>query len=340
MIHRIMPVALLLCLASAALAAESTPHFKRLSDVLDVDVRDRKLHIVVRPPTDFAGGAITVGSAEDQWDLTVGDRNVVTTPFELDSGEREADRWSSLHLVSVTRDANQLRIYGVGRARNTFVGVTLEQDAQGVSFLVQRVRRARNRPLEDATAADLAQLWHEHQPQLREYLLPLLDEISQSHVLRPRGGDVYRAFADIPADPLVLEKLRELLPRLDADDARQRAAASAELAKLGASAVLAALRIDSSELAPEQRARLDTLIDRNTIWPDPAAARKDPRFLIDCLDNEDPDVRSAARSALVKLTGKEIEFDPSAPLVDRREAAGELLEALQQREAQPAASGE
>jgi hypothetical protein len=251
--------------------------------------------------------------------------------FCVSCDARVDDHWSSLQLTSIESDASGLKVVGGGRAGRGFVTVTLRQDARvaDVRFTVQRPRRIRPRPLHEFAAQDLLQLYSEHQQELRQYLIPLLKEAFGVNPLRPRAGDVYVAFATIPADAAVTERIRALLSQLDAAEPAQRDAASAKLAGLGPTGVLAAARFDRSDLTPEQAARLDGFVARNCTWPDPlAAAQKDPYFLVDCLGDQDARVRSAAAAALRMLKGAQFAFDVAADPAARSKAAEALYERL------------
>ena len=341
MLHSALRVApLVICtLLVSPLTAQPPATAPSLCELFHADIRDRKLHVSL---TATARDRVTlVTDTDEEWNIAINATPVIGrfAHFTVTCDAREDDRWSDLHLVSVESDAQGLRISGIGRAADNSVAVTFFQDAHGVQLIVTRSRR-RPRPIEDAAAADLVQLFNEHQPQVRTYLAPLLDEISSRSVLRPRAADVYRVFATIPADPVVVAKLAEFLPQLDSTDAKQRDDASAKLQALGGAAVLAALRMDMSQLSPEQRGRLGALIDASTLWLDPVAAARDPHFLVDCLDHDEPDVRSEALTALRALAGRDIDFDAAAPLAARRAAAAEMIEMLDQPQAQPAAARE
>src|SRR5204862_3670679 len=128
----------------------------------------------------------------------------------------------------------------------------------------------------------------------------------------------------IPADPVAVENLRAVLADLNAESAATRAAAAKKIQSLGEDGVHAALRIDRTDLTPEQSARLDALIRRDSIWPDPAAeARSDPRFLADCLADDDAAVRSAALTSLRALMRHEVPFDLNASAAARQRAVAD-----------------
>ncbi|HYO11248.1 MAG TPA: hypothetical protein VER17_19950, partial [Tepidisphaeraceae bacterium] len=264
--------------------------------------------------------------------------------FLVTCEERENDRWSPLQVTSVSRTGGEadavVTITGAGRAGTTSVAVTFVQDARTgtARFLVQRQRRMRARPLAGAQSSDLVQLFNDHQPETRLYLVPLLAELGRGDLLRPRPGDVYRAFPSIPPDPKVSRQVRDLLPALDSTESTERDAAVAKVEALGAPALLAVARLDPSELTPEQSSRLGALLARHSTWTDPAAAARDPDFLVDCLEDDDPAVRAAALDALRPLARREVRFDPAAAPEQRARAAASIREALRTPAPEPAAA--
>lgn len=314
-----------------AMAAE--PRVERLSDVCRVELKDRKLDVTLVGRTKVQRVEM-IALNDEQWTLTP----QAGGGFVLACDERQNDRWSDVHVTSIARDGGGLTISGVGRAGNSFVSVEYTQDATvgDVRLLVQRARRMRARPLDDDRAADAVELFNNHQPQVRMYVMPLLDELCVTNPLRPGAADVYRAFSTIAADTDATEKVKALLPALDSDVAADRDAATAKLEALRRSGVLAVLRMDASDLTPEQQARLNALVARNSVWPDPKAARKDVRFLTDCLLDEDANVCRAAQRTLHDLTGRQIAVDLNVPPAGRRESVAQLLEAIETGEAQPA----
>ena len=338
----------------AAAAAASRPAARPLTELFHADLLDRKLEITVVPADTPANRAVVAAAAaedgpdgtttssefnavgEEKWLVQASSprdrgRDGACQTFAVSCESRADDVWSSLQLTSVTRDADALTIRGGGRMGRGFVSITYRQDARlrDVRFTVQRPRRLRPRPLHEFAAQDLVQLFNEHQFELRQYLVPLLVEVCGRNPLRPQAGDVYRAFAMIPADAGAVEKVRALLPDLDAAAPPLRDAASAKLQALGAEGVLAAARIDRSELTPEQGARLDWFVARNTLWPDPVlAVQKDGYFLVDCLQDDDVRVRRSALEALRTLKGEAIAFDVAAAPAARAKAAEALYEKL------------
>ena len=200
-------------------------------------------------------------------------------------------------------------------------------DKTNVTLNVREFVRGRGLVVLTMEAADLQQIRHDRPLEVRTYLEPLLTELCDGrNPLRPQAGDVYRAFALIPADYAATERVRRIVEAFDALEPAVRDAASAQLNQLaGRAEVLAAARLDRTELSPEQTLRLDTFLLRNSAMKDIAAARRDRLFLIDCLEDEDSAVRAAALTALREVVGHDIDFDVDAP-AEQRATDAEALE--------------
>ena len=353
--------------AAAETEAAPQPPRCKFDDLLQVEVRDRKLAVAMTPPKSLEAEILAGGSAP----ITVVDSDAIDWRI---SGTRNGggaaaagrvrdaknnnnddggggggggfarfaiapppdympDRWSPLQLTSVLAE-DELSILGSGRVGRTFVSVQYRQDQarNAVRLKIERSRRPGNggRPLHDFTAPDLLQLWNDHQRECRLYLLPLLNAIApRANLLRPRAGDVYRVFTDIPANAEMAKRVAAILPELEADTPTARDAASAKIEALGAPAVLALLRMDRAEWTPEQTARLATIVQRQSTLTDPAAWGRDIYFLTDCLDDPDPAVRQAALVSVSAIAGREVDFDLDAGSQARLAAAQEILRTLE-----------
>ena len=185
------------------------------------------------------------------------------------------------------------------------------------------------------TAHDVGELSSREPAAVRTYLRPLLSMLTDGRdPLRPRAGDIYRAFETIVPDAVAVEEVERLVEQFDALDPAVRQSASARLESLGRPGVLAAVRFDRAGLSPEQRSRLDGFIARHALrrgdgrLADPSLLRRDLAFLIDCLEDQDNAVRQAALQALRLQTGKPIDFDLDAPPAVRHTAASVLAKTL------------
>jgi len=137
-------------------------------------------------------------------------------------------------------------------------------------------------------------------PNLYErYLVPAFRQLGPGLA----ASDVYRVFDRIPADPKVARAILPLVARLAVASDDERDAALASLRAMGRPAILATLRLDPESLSPEQRERLAAFQAADGWYrvPDVEAARRDVAFLVACLTDEDPAVRSAAEAAIAAM---------------------------------------
>ena len=201
------------------------------------------------------------------------------------------------------------------------------RDRTNVTLQVRELLRGRRAVVLSMEGSDLQQVRRERYAEVRTYLEPMLVEISGGarNALRPQAGDVYRAFESIPADSAALERVKRIVDTFDALEPAVREAASQQLNQLGRAEVLAAARLDRTELSAEQSLRLDAFVARHSAVTDIAAARRDVLFLIDCLEDDDRAVRAAALLQLRQTSGPAIEFDLDAPAEQRATAAAALV---------------
>jgi hypothetical protein len=202
------------------------------------------------------------------------------------------------------------------------VRVRLTQSAKRLRLLVTDAQPGgARRQVFSASADSVDQLRRENPEQVRKYLEPPLRKITGRSLLKPGPADVYAVFENIRPDPAVARLVMRLLIQLDAESFKQREEASQALAKLGPPAVLAVMRLDRSMVSAEVNTRLATFLaagGNSTL--DPRQAAKDPHFLIDCLDDDDPKVRAAAQEALEKMLNQPVTFDLSLTGEERLKA--------------------
>jgi hypothetical protein len=219
-----------------------------------------------------------------------------------------ADRlWST----SISTRPGTLSIYAMTGDSATGMRIRLTQSGNSVSASCHMTKPGFQSLIFSAQAASLKQLQAEHPAEIRAYLAPVLRNLTGRFVTAPAAADVYRAFTSIPPDPAIERKLDQIVIRLEADSQQDRDHAQKELAALGIPGVLAAVRRDTSDLGAEARNRLLAFIERYANVPenDIPSARNDGHFLLDCLDNDDPAVRLAAKEALETLLRQPVEFD-------------------------------
>lgn len=256
------------------------------------------------------------------------------TRYDFDAPDDQP--WST----GVTLRSNYLLINAVVGDQQTAVRVSLVQSS---GTLILRVTNNQPRPAAAAApavaapaqaivltvqATSLNQLRAEHPEEVRTYLAPALRALAGRSLFRPGPADVYRAFDQIPANPAVARKLDALLAGLESDEFAKRDKATANLTNLGPPGVLAALRRDNSDLSPEAQNRLQQFIAAHatlSLAPGEAAkTRADRSFLIDCLDDNDPAVRAAAKASLEKLLHRPLPYDTTLD-GKARESAVEAL---------------
>lgn len=179
--------------------------------------------------------------------------------------------------------------------------------------------------------ADFFTLRRKHPAAADEHLRPLLRELGQEAVFAPEPRVAWQVFADRwqPDDALV-RAVKQLLPRLDADDARDREAASVRVAELGQEAVLVLMQLDRTPLSAEQNSRIDVLIADHTPLDRAEAERlrADVPFLLDCLNGDDPRTRAAALDLLRQAVSEPVEFDTRLAVPARGASVAALREKL------------
>jgi hypothetical protein len=160
-------------------------------------------------------------------------------------------------------------------------------------------------------ATSLTDLRNKHPAEYRKFLLPLLGKLMDTASMLPGPTDVYEVFTEIPADNASSAQLKSLLPHLDSTVPAERQTATAQIEAMGARGILAAMRMDPSTLTPEQQTALSDFIGRGhrAKVDDPKTAKRNPDFLLDCLEIDAPGVQAAAVRELTKVLGKPIAFD-------------------------------
>ena len=238
---------------------------------------------------------------------------IYTTVSQYDFSAPDDQTWQ----VDINVRQNYFMLNAQSGETNTGVRVRLTQQNNQLRLIVYEGRRS----IFNVSAASVQQLRRENPQQVRQYLEPALRKITGGPLLKPGPADVYRAFETIQPDPEVARQVMGIVIRLDAESFNDRERASGELAKLGPPAVLAVLRLDRSLFSAEARTRLISfLAAHGSSTLDPKDSANDPHFLVDCLDDEDAKVRSAAKAALEKLLERPVKFDVSLSGSERLKA--------------------
>jgi hypothetical protein len=179
-------------------------------------------------------------------------------------------------------------------------------------------------------AENIIELRRKYPAEVSKYVDPIFRALRQEGLLaRVDPRLAWQVFADEFTPPADLEvKLKQLLPKLDAQSFQEREAASAELEKLGQPAALALMKLDRKGLTDEQLSRIDGFAAKYKMVNDAEAKRLrgDRDFLLDCLYSEEEPIRRRALAELRTVTGKDIHFDVAADPELRLESIAGLRE--------------
>jgi hypothetical protein len=182
------------------------------------------------------------------------------------------------------------------------------------------------------SAADFLSLVRDNPEAANLYLRPLLRRIEHEQLFSPDPTTAWEVFSDIrTADPLIVRKINDLLPRFNDPQYRVRKAALAELKRLPQPAGADAVRhLNRSGLTPEQNVMLDLYLTPFTPMSEAQVnqLRADPTFLLDCLYSEDLQIRRAALDRIRTLFHPELDFDLEAPADVRALAVANLRKQL------------
>jgi hypothetical protein len=234
------------------------------------------------------------------------------------------------YFIRWTKTAATLQITAYGGFKSGVYVTNLTRSNTSLNLSVQEVG-----PANQVTArslysgkppADLNTIRKEKPAEFERFVQPILELTSLVGLLRNGPADAYRVFTELkPAKPIEDELIKVVL-LLGSPDARKRQEAQKQLDRLGRPGLLAALRFDRSLLVPEESASLDAFIARNSLHrtEDPAVLRKDRHFLLECLTDEDREVRRVALAELRAVLRQDLAFDIDAA-ADQRQAAVEVL---------------
>lgn len=238
----------------------------------------------------------------------LGSAYLTITRYDFDAAPDEM--WS----VSITMRNNYFAIYAQTGDGVSGIRARLTQSNKTLRLSITQSDGGLQKSIISATAESIQQLQAEQPDALRKYIAPALRLISGHYLFRPGPTDVYRLFPEIPSNPKAVRELETLLLKLDAPDYAEREAASRALAGASKPVILAAVRRSKNDLSEEAHNRLDTFLAAQTSLSldDIGASRSDPYLLLDCCEDEDPAVRTAAHARLSELLRAKIDFDPSA----------------------------
>lgn len=271
--------------------------------------------------------AVEIGPAQDLYDVTIGDmrplreRRTPETSLALrelpDQARPERPEHSPLRPIMLVVHGDAFRVVARGQLRGTPVVVTLmcgdQRAHEGARFTVNAIGDPQSKVNCGFQADSFAELVEQHPAELRKYLSPVLRRLGGADPFAPGSADVYAAFGEIEPEAAAQTKLEAVLPRLSDPDPRVRQKAFDELQTLGPAVACAALRWPESDLNPQQRLSMQQYLRSQSRRRDqtPQELRHDPLFLADCLEFDDPRVRSLAKEELERALGRTIDLDTS-----------------------------
>jgi hypothetical protein len=177
-------------------------------------------------------------------------------------------------------------------------------------------------------AASVVELRRRYPADVAKYVDPIFRTLKQDGFLaniEPRLA--WQVFAEAYQPPAQLQsQVQAAIAKLDANEFREREAASADLEKLGEPAALTIMHMDRSHFSDEQKSRLDAFLSRFKLISDAEVnrLRHESDFLLDCLNSDQPAIRQAALNMLRQVTGKPIAFDLDAAPESRLAAIDRL----------------
>lgn len=229
-------------------------------------------------------------------------------------------------LSAVIIEPAGIVIRGAGKMDNRDVTCELMQD-RVKNFLSLRITDTvpgeQPRGLQ-ANAVDLRMLLLEHGGAMQAYVVPLLNELSGTQMLRPRAADVYRIFPDIPATAEGNAGLKPILDALTDRDPKVRQAAEGQLDASSDDVILAAMR--AQNLNPTAHAAIQSFLRRRAILLESQIdrMRDEVPYQIELLDFDDRAVRERAKARIERLTDEKIKFDLDLEGTQRSAAVDEL----------------
>ena len=203
--------------------------------------------------------------------------------YNFDSNEE-----GHIYQVSVITSEKSLSLSGQGIAFR----VSLIESMGVARLSVYGLRDGKYMSLCSRTAANFRQLEQQYPNETRQYLSPMLFELSGKYYFAPGATDVYSAFPELKPSADIVDQIKKILPRLDDDEFEVRDAAGTEIADFGAKGAHAILHLDRSTLSDEQKDRIEVILARQQrlFVADSHKLRQDASFLVDCLTYEDESV--------------------------------------------------
>jgi hypothetical protein len=147
------------------------------------------------------------------------------------------------------------------------------------------------------------------------YFLPILADLQQdASVFAPDPTMARQALLpQVPADPALERRVKQLIAQLASPEPAQRDEATAELKKLGPSAATIAAKVDRGALSADQNSLIDAFIAGQLPASPEESAKlaQQPAYLLRCLYLNDAQLRASALNRLKSITHLPLKLDPS-----------------------------
>jgi hypothetical protein len=251
------------------------------------------------------------------------------------------------HVNVIGQRSQVSRVWSDENEHNTFNVDLIQDDAfleegdDRVRFYVQETRGEEQLVDLKLSAPNVTELRRKYPVETMRYLEPIFRDFGQASVLfqvnTKAAWQVLGGSTTKPA-PELSAKVDALLVKLDADDAKDREAALAELEKIGQPAALLLMQRDRKGLSEEQRARVETFLAPYKPLTDEEAAkmRGNVEFLLMALSSDDNALAALAVERLKEVSKQPVAFDLATSGQARTEAIAALRAKLLPAATQPA----
>lgn len=175
------------------------------------------------------------------------------------------------------------------------------------------------RPQSAITEPTWADFLEKHPDDVDKDIRPLLETLHLESLLGTHDLWAYQVLADrLKPSSDAESQVKPLIEQFDDPLPEKRDEASDKLKKLGNPALAVMAHLDRKQLTPEQAARIEQISPGGFLDDQRVAALKaDKKFLLDCLQSRDEDVRRATAAQLQAVLGAAIDFDPAGQAAAR-----------------------
>lgn len=220
-------------------------------------------------------------------------------------------------------------------------GLDVMAGEEGVKLYVNVTNKQSDAKITDLnlSAANVVELRRLYPQETSQYLQPIFRDLGQdAAIFAADTRAAWQVFApSITPDDATMRRIEEIVASFDSDDFQTREDAQRLLEQLGQTAAVTLAHFDRDGLSNEQNSRIDTFLAPYRPLSDEAAAqlRASPNFMLDCLINEDPEIRKLALESLQRLLDRSLAFDVNANPAARSEAVARLRAQLLSPATQP-----